>query len=86
MTRFGMVCQQRKRLRHTVFSEVSRVAGVAWLVVDLARLIAVTIDLFNRQPEAYADMATNVPLRLTVKCNIVQRTGCKVAESAQAVR
>ncbi len=30
-------------------------------------LIAVTIELFNRQPKAYADAATNVRLRLTVK-------------------
>ncbi len=35
-------------------------------------LIAFTIDLFNRQPEAYADAATNIRLRLTVKRNTVQ--------------
>ncbi len=49
-------------------------------------LFAVTIELFNRQPEAYADAANNVRLRLTVKRNTVPRTACKVAESAQAVR
>ncbi len=35
-------------------------------------IIAVTIEMFNRQPEAYADAATNVRLRLTLKRNPVQ--------------
>ncbi len=34
--------------------------------------IAVTNELFNRQPEAYVHDATNVRLRLTVKRNTVQ--------------
>ena len=36
-------------------------------------VIAATIELFHRQPQAYLNAATNVRLRLTVKRNTVQK-------------
>ncbi len=40
-------------------------------------LIAITIELFNRQPEAYVNAATDVRLRLTVKRKNLHRDRLK---------